>query len=83
MLMTKIHLHLASKGDPGTSSTQSATSGNNILSIQNWMNTVFRLNFEWCIIEADILADSYWAGSLTTEIIMIPFTHAGPAQQNH
>jgi len=41
------------------------------------------------LIEADILytriilADIYWAVSLTPEIIMILFTHAGPAQQNH
>ena len=49
-------------------------SRNNILSIHNWLKTVFRLDFEWCIVEADILADIYWAGSPTPEIIMILFT---------
>jgi len=62
MPMTKIHFHLASKGDPGASSTQSATSGNNILSFHNWLKTVFQLDFERCITEADILADIHWAG---------------------
>jgi len=41
------------------------------------------------LIEADILytriilADIYWAVSLTPEIITILFTNAGPAEQNH
>jgi len=43
MLMRQI-LQLASKGNPGASATQPATSGNNVLSVHNLLKTVLRLD---------------------------------------
>jgi len=44
----------------------------NSLSVGFWMVYNWSRYFSW-----------HWAGSLTPETIMILFTHAGPAQQNH